>query len=374
MARSPQSLPGRQTVSYYLLGLTALSGEFPSDQLSRLPGGDAYKTNVVQTLKQKRLLHTYYRDRLRGYRLTARAKELLTADQPLRFQYYLTGAAETNHIKSELFRRQRLHRIAETTVTMQQAGVAVFRDEKPGLFSPTWQEVIPFSANPPAFYNSREIKELGTVTVKIKGARSVGVLLAEEGVFITYNMGDALMKWQYRAELRTKTLMQTILCRDRLPEQYAPEDVKGLLLGNSMELAAAVLSGDGGKQYLLLDGSYDHFYFLTNDRRGERILQMMCSADLSEQLETILRTDLFDKDEGLPIENDAIDGSGNAVLFGYTCDLPRIKRFDTALRLQNKAGTLICFDFQAEALRRCCGEQMRFQTIDFNKWERRFFP
>ena len=40
MARSPQSLPGRQTVSYYLLGLTALSGEVPSDQLSRLPGGD----------------------------------------------------------------------------------------------------------------------------------------------------------------------------------------------------------------------------------------------------------------------------------------------------------------------------------------------
>lgn len=374
MARSSQSLPGRHTVGYHLLELTALSGEFPSDQLSRLPGGEAYKASVVQTLKQKRLLHTYYRDRLRGYRLTAKAKELLTADQPLRFQYYLTGAAETNHIKSELFRRQRLHRIAEAAVTMQKAGVVIFRDEKPDVFSPTWAEDVRFSANPPAFYNSREIKELGTVTVKIKGARSVGVLLAEEGVFITYNMGDALMKWQYRAELRTKTLMQTILCRERLLEQYVPEDVKGLLFGQSMELAAAVLSGDGGKQYLLLDGSYDHFYFLSNDRRGERILQMMCSTDLSEQLENILRTDLFDKDEGLPIENDAIDGNGNPVLFGYTCDLPRIKRFDTALRLQNKAGTLICFDFQAEALRRCCGEQTRFQTIDFNKWERRFFP
>ncbi len=91
-------------------------------------------------------------------------------------------------------------------------------------------------------------------------------------------------------------------------------------------------------------------------------------------MEAVLRTDLFDKDEGLPIENDAIDGNGNPVLFGYTCDLPRIKRFDTALRLQNKTGTLICFDFQADALRRCCGKQMQFQAIDFNKWERRFFP
>lgn len=60
MGRSSQSLPGRPTVGYHLLGLTALSGEFPSDQLSRLPGGEAYKTNVVQALKQKRLLHTYY--------------------------------------------------------------------------------------------------------------------------------------------------------------------------------------------------------------------------------------------------------------------------------------------------------------------------
>lgn len=374
MGRSSQSLPGRPTVGYHLLGLTALSGEFPSDQLSRLPGGEAYKTNVVQALKQKRLLHTYYRDKLRGYRLTARAKELLTADQPLRFLYYLTGAAETNHVKSELFRRQRLHRIAEATVTMQNAGAAVFRDEKPGLFSPMWKEDARFSIHTPAFYNSREIKELGTATVKIKGARSVGVLLADEGIFITYNMGGALMKWQYRAELRTKALIQTILCRERLPEQYAPEDVKGLLLGNSMELAAAVLSGDGGKQYLLLDGSYDHFYFLTNDHRGERIQRVMCSADLSEELEIILRKDLFDKNEGLPLENDAIDRDGNPVLFGYTCDLPRIKRFDTALRLQNKPGTLICFDFQADALRRCCGKQIRLQTIDFEKWERRFFP
>lgn len=374
MAHSSQSLPGRHTVGYHLLELTALSGEFPSDQLSRLPGGEAYKASVVQALKQKRLLHTYYRDRLRGYRLTARAKKLLAADQPQRFCFCLAGSAETNHIKSELFRRQRLHRIAEATVTMQQAGIVVFRDEKPDIFCPVWQGDPRFSAIPPAFYNSREIKELGTVTVKIKGARSVGVLLAEKGVFITYNLGNALMKWQYRAELRTKALMQTILCRERLPEQYAPEDVKGLLLGNSMELAAGILSGEGGKQYLLLDGSYDHFYFLTNDHRGEKILRLLCGAELSDQLEAVLRTDLFDKDEGLPIENDAIDGNGNPVLFGYTCDLPRIKRFDTALRLQNKTGTLICFDFQADALRRCCGKQMQFQAIDFNKWERRFFP
>ncbi len=326
----------------------------------------------MKELKRKRLLRTFYKDGLRGYRLTAKAKELLIADRPERFFPFLTGAAETNHIKSEAARRLRLHRIAESTVTMQNAGAAVYRDEKPEIFSPVWAESAGLSITAPAFYNSREIKELGTVFVKIKGARSVGVLLTENAVFVVYNLGGSLMKWQYRAEMRTKALMQTILCRERLPEQYEPESVKGLLLGDGMELAAAILTGDGGKQYFLLDGSYEHFHYLTNDRRGEKLLRMLCSAELSERLEALLLTDLWEKDEGLPVENDAIDGSGRPVLFAYTCDLPRIKRFDTALRLQNKAGTLICFDFQAEALCRCCGEQVRFQTIDFEKWERRF--
>lgn len=182
------------------------------------------------------------------------------------------------------------------------------------------------------------------------------------------------MKWQYRAEMRTKALMQTVLCRERLPELYEPESVKGLLLGSSMELAASVLSGDGGKQYFLLDGSYEHFYFLTNDRRGEKILRLLCNAELSEKLDSILLADLDAWDERLPLENDAVDSGGNPVLLSYACDLPRIKRFDTAIRLQNRTGTVICFDFQEDALRSCCGERVQFRTIDFEKWERRFFP
>ena len=42
-------------------------------------------------------------------------------------------------------------------------------------------------------------------------ARSVGVLLTENTAFVVYNLGDSLMIWQYRAEMRTKALMQTIL-------------------------------------------------------------------------------------------------------------------------------------------------------------------
>ena len=56
-------------MAYRLLSLTAISGEFPTDQLNRLPGSPYYLESVVTALKKDGLLRTYYRDKLRGYRL-----------------------------------------------------------------------------------------------------------------------------------------------------------------------------------------------------------------------------------------------------------------------------------------------------------------
>ena len=366
------TLPDKGSRAYELLELIAVSGEFPADTLYRLPGGNSYKTALITSLKQQRLLKTYYRDGLRGYRLTNKSKRLLCEDNPERFAFYLTGAVDTNHIKSEITRRLRLHRIAETTVAMKNAGVTVFCDERPVVFS-SGCSYADLSICTPSFYNSREVKELGTVFVKIKGARSVGVLLTEAEIFVVYNLGDALMKWEYKSEMRTKALMKTVLCRERLPEQYSPDGVRGLLFGDTMELAYDLLTNSGGKQYFILDGNYDSFCFLTNDHRGEAVLKLLCDSSLSDRLNKILSYDLEPIQPGLSIENDAVDTNGNPVLFAYTCDLPRIMRFNSALQLQNKTGTIICFDYQEEALRRYCGETVTFQTIDFDKWERRFF-
>ena len=357
-------------MAYQLLELVAVSGEFPTEQLTRLNGGNSYKLNVVKTLKSKKLLRTYYRDRLRGYRLTFHSKNALCADNPMRFGFYLSGSSETNFVKSEITRRLRLHRIAETTVTMMNANVRIHRGEKPSVFSPIWKEGLSITIRTPAFYNSREIKEMGTVFTKIRGARSVGVLLTADRAFVVYNLGSSLMKWEYKAEMRTKALMKTVLCRERLPMQYQPEAIQGLIFGNDMNLAYEILSEES-KQYFVLDGNYEHFFYLTNDRYGERILQLLCDAELTERLESILYDDLYDDTSN--IDCDAFDKNGCPVLFAFFCDLPRIKRFDTALRLQNKPGTIICFDFQKDTIARYCNNQILFQTIDFKKWERSFF-
>ena len=195
------SLPDVDTMGYYLLEIIAISGEYPSNKLYRITGGESYKYTLITTLKQQNILKTFYRDSLRGLRLTGNAKKKLYNLNPKRYEGILTGNATTNHIKNGLPYRRRLHRIAEATVTIQNAGIEIFRDEKPDVFSPYWTEDTELKITYPVFYNSREIKEIGLTFVKIKGARSVGVLLTVREVFVVYNLGNALMRWDYKSEM-----------------------------------------------------------------------------------------------------------------------------------------------------------------------------
>ena len=147
-------------------------------------------------------------------------------------------------------------------------------------------------------------------------------------------------------------------------------------LCDSMELGYQILTSTGGVKhdYFMLDGSYDHFYFLTNDHQGEVILALLCDPVKTAELDRILSQGLYAGNPGRAMEQDAAEPDGTPVLFGYFCDLPRIVRFNTALELMERPGTLICFDFQADVLRRYCGGRVRLQTIDFTKFEGRLFP
>lgn len=376
MSSNHRTLPVPDTQPYRLLELVAISGEFPANQLRRLPGGNSYKANVVKVLKRDKLLRTHYQDGLRGYRLTARAKALLLRDNGDRFVFYLTGRAETNVLKSEVTRRLRLHRIAEVWVTMRNAGVAIYQDEKPDLFYPQGGgHGISPTVDIPAFYSSREVKELDTEAVKIHGARMVGALLTPDSVYAVYNTGSAVMKWNYKSELRSKVLLKTVLCQQRLAHLYHMADVRGLIFGDGMEMAGQLMAGKGEARrgYFMLDGSYDGFCYLTSDHRGEVILKLLCDPEKRMALNELLSSDLNAKEPGWLVENDAIDQDGDPVLFAYDFDMPRIVRFTTALGLHGRRGTILCFDFQADVLRRYSGERVRFQTIGFDKFEGRFF-
>lgn len=367
------SYPGRDTKGYELLTLIAICGDFPANLLSRLPGSNSYQETLITSLKKNKLIKVYYRDKLRSYRLGTDAKAYLLADQPKRFSFYLTGNTDTNLTKTEITRRLRLHRIAEVYISMQNAGISIYRDTKPDIFSPRNDILAPVKN--PAFYNSREIKASGIETIKIKGSRMTGILLTATDMYLVYNNGASETNWDYLAEYRAKTLLQIMLCQQRMSFQYAESSISGLLFGNGMEPFYQILSSadSGTRCFFLLDGTYEHFYYLTNGHYGDILLKLLSSAEQTAKLNHILLLDLYEKDSCLSFEHDALDQHDNPVLFGYLLDIPRIYRFLTALRLQKRHGTLICFDFQKEVLQKICGDTVHLQTISFEKFERRFY-
>ena len=366
--------PSPGTLPHLFLLLTAISGEFPAQLICRLPGGAAYKENVIKQLKRKRLLKTFYRDGLRGFRVTSAAKVLLLAQYPEHLRPYLTGSAETNALKSEVPRRMRLHRMAEILTIMFNADVRVFGWEKAPIFKPA--PFFAVSSFPlPAYYSSRELKELGALAIKVRGSRSTGVLLVDGGIFVVYNTGSSLMKWEYKSEMRLMALLQTELCSRRLAVHDWSGSIHGIMFGSDMNMLLTLMANTATlrRNYFVLDGNLESFHFLTCDHRGEVILQLLCHADQRAVLDDILMENLSPKIEGWPIEHDAVDEHNAPVLFAYTCDMPRIQRFDTALELQGRVGTLICFDFQESALHQVCGPRVTLQCIDFEQFERSVF-
>ena len=357
----------------YLLMLVALSGEFPTTLTHRLSASKSYADFAVKGLKHDNLLRTYYHNGLRGLRLTARAKTLLSAEYPDRFVSLFTGDTATSTPKYTLVHRLRLHRMAEVLVTMLNAGVTVLPWEKSTVFSPTPLTDAPY-IDRPTYYSSREVKNLGLMANKIRGSRAAGVLLTDQRIFVVYNTGASEMKWEHKAEMRLKSLLEIELCLHRLPDQFSDVGQSAIMFGADMSHLLPLMGVDSvnRQSYFLSGESFPHFYYLTSDHYGEVLLQLVCGPGKKQSLDSILSEDLSPAQPGLVVENDAMDGD-DPVLFGYTCDMPRIKRFDNALHIHDKKGTLYCFDFQEDILRELCGPNVSIQAIDFEAYEANVF-
>lgn len=355
---NPMLLPTEGTLPLLMLQIIAVSGEFPAAFSMRFPGGSSYIESVIGKLKKDGLLRAYSKNGLRGLRLTASAKRLLFQKYPLDLAPYLTGASETNSLKSEPERRLRLHRMAEALLILHNAQIPSLPWEKPSI-----QDWVSKTTLFPVYYSSREFKSLGSLCTKIRNSRMTGVLFTEQAIFPIYNMASTFPRWAYNAEIRLKAVLQTEFCRN------AKFTISGIVFGSSPMQISAILN-DMAQNHFLLDGSYPHFYFLTLDHFGEVGTFQLCQPDIQEQLNEILSENLLPPSPTLSIEHDALEQDGSPVLFSYLCDLPRLHRFRCALTLRNQTGSILCFDYQAEALREVFGTQVNITSIDFAAYER----
>ena len=355
------TLPSHNSLNYELLSLTAICGEVPCVCSARLTASESYRKKVVTSLTHDKLLRIFSRQHLRGYRLGVRGKRLLLQQEPERFAFYLSGCSDTNAIKSEVSRRIRLHRIAQTYVTMLNAGAMIYRDEKPPIFSPAASGL--FCIEQPCFYDSREMKEAELEMLKIRGSRMTGALFTSGRVFAVYNSMEFLPVFESQVEQRAKVMLE-LISHTKVSFNLK---ASGLLLSDNMDTLRTLLerAQTGRRDHFLLHDGYEHFYFLTNDSYGEALLQMLYCPKIVEQVNVILRQEFQPPSSGSRFEHDALTNSGAPVLFSYLPDIPRLFRFISAINFLKYSGVVVCFDFQADALRPLCGDSIELQTIDF---------
>ena len=328
--------------AYRLLSLIALSGECCIDVLSYMGISKSYGEKLITKLKEENYIKTHYKDRLRGYRLTSRGKKLLLQDNPERFSFYLSGNTDTNRPRSDYPRRLRLQQTSIVYALLMNAGVTFYRDQKPLLFQDgnRKQSKLPL----PVFYT-----------------------------------GDALMKWEYRTELKVKTMLQFhmtrgVLSREHISPWYHPDTpIKALMIGKDMDTSYKLMTSKGGfqKSYFYLDSSFDYFHYIPATPAGETLLKLLCSPYLRESLSKLLLSDLQPPCPDYGMEHDATS-DGIPVMLAFDFDMLRLSRFHTALSLHGYTGNLICFDFQKPVLLQYFGDAVTIETIDLDKFEGRF--
>lgn len=299
-------LPAQDSLYYELLALTAICGELPCACADRLTSSKSYRKKVVTSLTHDKLLRIFSKDHLRGYRLGIRGKRLLRERAPERFQFYLSGRTDTNSIKSSPARRLRLHRIAQTYVTMMNAGAVIYRDEKPPIFSPNVSK--PLYIDVPTFYDSREMKELGLEMIKVHGSRMVGSLLTPSRTFAVFNGMETVPTFDTQIEQRGKIMPQNI----RYTRTGASHTPDGILLSDQWAVMTTLLEDAKTykKEHFLFGEGYEHFYFLTNDYHGETLLWLLCHSDVIGRLSAMLLQELQPPCRNAFIENDARTDAG----------------------------------------------------------------
>lgn len=251
---------------------------------------------------------------------------------------------------------------------MKNAGITIFRDKKPPLFSPDTAGAIPIEDV--YFYDSREMKELRSEMLKIYGSRMTGALFTPKQAFAVFNAMDSIPTFDPQIERRAKVMLQRV-CQIRT---VATRKVDGILLADHWQTLYILLENtkSSEKEYFLFGESYEHFYFITNDYYGEALLWMLCNPDATKQFHALLLQSFCPSPKDSAIENDAVTEDGTPILFAYQPDLPKLYRFYAALELHKRSGIIVCFDFQEDALRPFCGSRIKLQTIDFSDFERRF--
>ena len=333
------------------MALVAVSGELRADMAEYALGTAAYTAALITKLKKEGLLAVRSREGAKGYVLREKGKRLLMSRYPGSFDCLFHGAAETNHVKSEITRRLRLHRMSMAWAFGLRMGLCIFPMEKPA-FPP---ELCSLEGR--VYYGASEMKEGSD---KVKGSRACGLMVCAGQPYVVYHTLDRRMKWAKKMERSMRQFTESIFWKQG---QFAAAEA--VLIGSGMGVLKEILESDGGLKGNLfqVDDIFERWYYFSMQEESAVQLSLLTDRGLGKSFYLFLSQSLARRNEKEYALADGYDEEERPVYYCYELELCRLMRIKQEIALNRKKGKVLCLDFQAETLQEYFGEEVEILAI-----------
>lgn len=112
-----------------LLRLIAISGELPAGLVGEIVESESYAAALITRLKKENYISVRNAGGYKGYVLRGKGKRYLLERYEDDLSFFLSGSAQTNHVKSEPEKRLRLYRMSEVWVFLWKMGIEIFQSQ-----------------------------------------------------------------------------------------------------------------------------------------------------------------------------------------------------------------------------------------------------
>ena len=338
-----------------LLRLIAISGELPAGLVGEIVESESYAAALITRLKKENYISVRNAGGYKGYVLRGKGKRYLLERYEDDLSFFLSGSAQTNHVKSEPEKRLRLYRMSEVWVFLWKMGIEIFQSQKPDLgngFEKSGKKAV--------YYGSLEYKESAEA---IKGSRACGVLLTGDTAYVVYNTMAKRMKWAQKMEMAMRTWTERMLLIGGGLRQ-----ADSLILGNTMDFLLELLNSDGGvrKNLYQVDDVYEHYYYIPRTDNAKVQMELLLTSWKREKIKNLLATLVKYPRRKQYVLSEGFDKDMQLIYFCHELDMRHLCRIKQEIGWKQK-GTIICLDYQANVLRAYFGEGVRVRELNTDK-------
>lgn len=337
-----------------LLVMIGISGELPSALAGEVVGSSSYAAAIITGLKQDGFISVRNKSGCKGYVLRAKGRRYLLENYRADTEYFLQGAVETSHVKSEVEKRIRLHRMSKAWVFYWKMGIPILRSQKPvlsGMAKKEWK-----GERQAAYYGSLEFK---SGVDSIKGSRACGLFVTGESGYIVYHSMSQKMKWAKKMERSMRIWAERLLM-----QQGITGSADAVILGDDMELLCELLESDGGIRGNLyqVDDIFERSFFVPMCAEAEIQVQLFLSKNKRVSLYRFLCGILDTVEDREYSVHAGFDREGIPVYFCYELEMRHLKRVKQEMGWK-KAGSIVCMEYQRIALKQYFGEEVEIHEI-----------